>query len=140
MTKSRTNQYPQHRLFTTATVVFISVISKRHLFKQPFPSLEMCSIEHHCTEVISLFRWPIHNFARKTILDDPMAYLESEDFTLFQSRLTFFLQFWPTDGKDSIYSNLLLLPRYLDNYSSVQLQFKFYLENAKGDRVNGRHC
>lgn len=107
-----------------------------------FFAYRMLIVEHLCTSFTTTVRWKIENFSDVASRDDPeKKFLLSEEFSLFKSRLRFYLRFYPinlTERGNKDYSSIYLRPQDLDNEKSVKLNVKFWVENTSKRRIGDK--
>lgn len=99
------------------------------------------TVKHHCNEIFTTVKWKFENFAVRALRDNPDAILKSKAFSLYKSRLSFCLEFEPTNrqiGGDKTYSSLYLVSKNLDNENAVQLKRQFWIENENGIKLGNQ--
>jgi hypothetical protein len=98
----------------------------------------MTTVEYTCHDYVTTVKWRIGNFIDAATRDDKRKFLCSEEFSLYKSRMRFILEFYPITRddiklKDS--SAVYLMPKHLDNEKSVELSYKFWMENKDGQQL-----
>lgn len=96
--------------------------------------------EHYCDQVSTIFKLKIENFLTHASRENPCARLDSDDFSLYKSRLRFYLSFVPTSRENDFkdFSSLFLIPENLDGEDVVYLKYKFWIENKEGKKIGDR--
>jgi hypothetical protein len=92
-------------------------------------------IKSQCT---TLIKWKVANFSTVASRDDPTNELWTDIFKLDSSDIKCRLRFYPTnkqDGGDKNRSSIFLYVSDLNGNSSVELCYRFWIENEFGDKI-----
>jgi len=84
----------------------------------------------------TIYKWTINNLSKTVSRDDPNLVLNSKRFTLSGSNFKFYIQFKPKNTDETEYCALYLNSSDLDEMKSVELSYKFWIENADGDQIS----
>jgi hypothetical protein len=98
----------------------------------------MTSVSYECTAYTTKVRWRIEKFSAVASRDDPDV-IKSSNFSLYKSRLQFFLQFEPVNQEEDgskEHSALYLMPQNLDNEKSVDLKWAMWIENLDAKKIS----
>jgi hypothetical protein len=88
-------------------------------------------------ENTTLIKWKLSNFLTVAARNDPKKELKSDVFQLDSSDIKCYLTFRPTSpvAEEKNYSSIFLYVKDFVNKSSIELRYRFWIENELGEKI-----